>query len=390
MVELNTLEQKILKLKLQKEKDKNNLIIINENIKVPLDKLIPHKIKVFNARLFNRSIDQEERELLLKFFAKGIERGISLNLLIKVKSEEYTLSGKIEYLKLMNNLLKKVNDDGENITKSMYELNIINDYEFSILDSSPRMDDALEYILGSNSNNRQMNKIILSLFLPPLLGSLILIIGQPYLYELGHSIVDPINNLAKESNIQIPVYLNDKITFIKMFIIFLLTTIGFLSFMKIIKRYYIKQYFQLFPFTEKETTLEIMTNIYNLHKTGFSIGQSIDMLSKQNTKSFNNKIFSEMNDVLKTGNMNLHLILNKYGFDPFTVGLFKIAETTSDFKEMLEDIITYNNERYNIMLKRLKTFVPLIGQLLMTAVILKPILDLIMLSTVGIMNGFKI
>lgn len=347
------------------------------------------KLKKESILMFDRIkryfiISSKDRKFIFIFLSKGLKNGTPIKILLKElvvftkEDKQYQLS------KILEKILNDIEEKGIDFSSSLRDNGIITSAEYDILRYSTEYYTGLEFLIESNTHGKNLKYAILLLFLPSIVVSTLYFVFQPQLLDFVYQLLIPVNSVSS-TEIPIPAYLKDRKIFgIIMFLTYFFC--GFVFYLQwILKRKNPKLFFNLFPLVEKEFIINTMTPLLNLINIGMSPGKAISTLMNNNDPLVL-RIYGEMNELMKLGNKEIHKIFRKYKMDKATTTYMKIGENTSSFPEALKSIIEYNKEQYNKTIKRLLFILPLSGELIMVGILLFPLINIIMLTTVGVMQ----
>jgi len=154
-----------------------------------------------------------------------------------------------------------------------------------------------------------------------------------------------------------------------------------------VKRFKPTKFFKFFRLAEKEFIVNTFSALINLRKSGKSYIQSYKILSETTKDILTRTFYLKIYEASKEGNnASLYLIGKEYNMNKFNLSYLKIGTVNNDLDTTIETIYDYNLEIYQKQIKRLVKFLPLIGEIIMTIILLKPLIDIIMVTTVGAMD----
>jgi hypothetical protein len=283
-------------------------------------------------------------------------------------------------------VLKMDHFEGITFDVSLRNNNWINEYEFNVLRFSKTEYDGLEYIIEQQKNINNIGYAIMMLFLPAMFVSTAYFIFQPDMAAFTNQLLEPINNLSKKP-IEIPAYMKDRTMFGLIAFSIYATFFGIVYMLIRLKNENPKMYFKVFPLVEKEFILNTVTPLYNFLIKGISFGEAVPLIySDKKGSMLTKRIYSDMDDMLKRGDKRVYKVFQKYGIDKRTVAFLKIGAENDALVSSLKNIIDYNQTSYDKTVKRLVFTLPLIGQIIMVFILLIPLIDIILLTTVGVMS----
>jgi len=333
------------------------------------------------------TIIRQNKQLILSYLANGLKRGN--NLLTLINKYKETLNDNKEE-KVIKNILNKINDiidsQGTNTPDILYKVGLLTEKEYIIVSNYNELHLGLEVVLKMNKQKNNFNMAILLFLFPPFLVTIGLFIFQPELKSFAYSVLQPINEQST-TMIRIPSYLETRTAFGLSILGFILFYSFIIYSIEFIKKYYPEKYFLFFKLSEKEFIVNTFSALLNLRKSGKSYTQSYKILKDTTKDTIVKKYYSEVYELTKQGKIQaIYEISKKFNMSNFNLSYFKIGVLNNDLDNTIDTILEYNEEKYNKQVARLVKFLPLIGEIIMTLIIVKPLIDIIMVTTVGAMN----
>jgi len=342
----------------------------------------------FIKNFSERTVLKQNKNLILTYFSSGLKRGNSLLMLI-LKYKE-TLDPNLKDEKLIISILDKIkniiDEKGSNTSAILYEVGLLNEKEYLIVSNYNELYIGLELVLKMGKQKNNFNLAILLLFFPPLVVLVALFIFQPELKDFAYNAIEPINAQSK-TRILIPAYLEDRWFFGIFISIYLSVYFSIMYSIELIKEKKPELYFKLFRLAEKEFIVNTFSSIINLRKSGKSFSQSYNILSTTSKDTFIKKFYTEVYNETVNGNINgIYKISNQFNMEKFNLSYFKIGVLNNDLDNTIDTILEYNTEKYDKQIALLVKYLPLVGEVVMTIILLKPLIDIIMVTTVDVMN----
>lgn len=358
----------------------------NEKFKIFYNELKNEKYNIF-VYLAKKNVIRQHKPLLLNYISNGLKQGN--NFLTLIEQYKSTLSNTQEekiIISLLDNIINNIGINTTNTSQVLKEVGLLNDKEFIIVSNYTNLYTGLDLILNLNKQKNNFNLAILLLFFPPFIVTILLFIFQPEIRDFAYNALSSINEYST-TKITIPVYLEDRYFFgyTILFIIFLYSSI--LYFINYIKEKHTYTFFRFFRLSEKEFIINTFSSIRSLRESGKSFTQSYKILSSTSKDIIIKKFYNEVYEQSQQGNKKaLYDISKKFNLDKFNLSYFKIGILNNDLESSINTILEYNEIRYEKQIKFLIKVLPMIGEIIMTIIIVKPLIDIIMVTTVGAMK----
>jgi type II secretory pathway component PulF len=339
------------------------------------------KIKLaINKKLFF----SRDRYYLFSYLSQGLKNGGTTKELLQSISFEYRRNNK-EYLsELIEDTLYNMEQNGLTDAEAMKESGLITYMELQAIETISKSEPykAMQFINEKTKNNNNMKWAIGMLFFPPLLVITGYLIFQPELRQLTLTLLEPVNQISTKK-IPIPEYFNSRTFFEITFLIAVSIMSGLYFIVEYLKKNNIKLLFKLFKIKEREFVVNNFEVFLSLLKSGLSPMKSIELLSENNSDIVSKKIFTDIKESIAEGEKSIYEVLSDYQLDSATISYIRSGEMNNYLIESVTMALDYNNERYEKLIKILSKILPLIGEILMTIILLKPLLDIITVTTVG-------
>jgi len=332
---------------------------------------------------------KKEREFLFTYLSQGLRNGASSKELLDSILIEYYRNKKYRMIKYLEDVIENMEDFGYSDIESMYRSGLISEIELHSIENIAKeeLHKAMDFINTKTRNENSLKWAVGMLFFPSLLVILGYIIYQPELKALTEQLLSPVNNVSTEA-IKIPEYFHSRTVFIQIFVGIIFVMASFFLVIEYLKKYNIKLLFKIFRITEREFVINNFESFLSLLKSGQNRMRAVELLSVK-TDKVSGTIFTDMKTSLREGDVPISEIFLKYGMDPATISYMHSGERNNFLEESIEMILSYNIEKYDKLVKRLTKVLPLIGEIVMTLIILIPLIDIINVTTVGAMN-FKV
>jgi hypothetical protein len=336
----------------------------------------------------DKTILKQNKNLILSYFSNGLRRGHNLlTLLLKYKEtldpkqrdETYIIS-------ILDKIKNIIDEKGTNTPSILHEVGLLTEKEYLIISNYNELYIGLDLVLKMNKQKNNFNLAILLLFFPPFIVLVGLFLFQPELRDFAYETIEPINAQSK-TRITIPPYLEDRWFFGIFIIIYLSVYLSIMQGIEYIKQKYPHLYFKLFRLAEKEFIVNTFSSIMNLRKSGKSFSQSYLMLSTTTKDTFIKKYYTDVYNETVGGNIHgIYKISKEFNMENFNLSYFKVGVLNNDLDNTIETILEYNTEKYDKQVALLVKILPLVGEVIMTIILLKPLIDIIMVTTVDVMN----
>lgn len=348
-------------------------------------KTIIQKLNLMLRKLFFKFTYKKEREYLFIYLSQGIKNGLTTISLLESILESYKKKNDQFYYTKIKEIISYMQNDGLAEAEAFYKANMIDKMESKILESADSLDHGFEDINTQTKNKNNFNTAIIFLFFPALLVSFGYIIFQPELKFWALKLVEPVSQYST-SQIPIPEYFEDRTAFIIVFLSIVGIMLSTFMILNLLKKYYTKYYFYFIVFAQREFIINTFNIIYRLKKIGFSLIEAIDYIIEETKDKTYRKIYIEFKEHLMSGENNIHVILEKYYIDDATISYLRSGEMNNSMDAGIKMLLDYNEYKYNKTLNQMIKYLPFVGEIIMTLILLKPLLDLILLSTIGVMD----
>lgn len=346
------------------------ILEINNNINMYLYK----KVKLNRRRIF-----------LFNYLEQGLKNGSSFKgLLDSIAISLYKTD--IYMYNIILDVLDSMEKMGHTDTESLYKAGLINKTELNaisgISESEPYK--AYEFIINKNKNESNLKWGVGMLVAPVLIVLIGFIIFQPELKSFTKELLEPINNISTKE-IEIPAYFESRDVFVY-WLAFTCFIIGsFALLINLLKKYKINYLFKFFKIYEREFILNNISIFLSLIKSGYSPIKAINILADEEGEIVTRVIFKDIKYNQENGLLSINEVLSKYNIDEATVAYIRSGEDNNDLEKALSIVLDYNKLKYENLTKILVKVLPLIGEIIMTIALLKPLIDIINVTTIGTM-----
>ena len=339
--------------------------------------------KILYKKFYLKFLFQKERYHLFTYLAQGLKNGGTIRELLESISYEYKKSKKYFLSEIIDNVLDLMEQEGMSDSNAMYEAGLISYLELQSIETISKAEPyrAMQFINEKTKNNDNLKWAIGMLIFPPLLIIVGYFIFQPELKEMTLGMLEPINSMSSKQ-IAVPDYLESRTFFGTLLIMSIAFISGIFYFINYLKTSNQKLLFKLFRIKEREFVLNTFEVLLGLLRSGQSQMRAVELLS-ENSDVVSNKIFADIAIAIREGDKTMYEVFSEYGMDSATISYIRSGEMNNYLIESIEMALEYNKERYDKLSKLLQKIMPLSGEIIMTIILLKPLLDIITITTVG-------
>lgn len=344
------------------------------------------EIYSFKKQIYMKTKFKKDRYHLFSYISHGLRNGATIVELLDSIEQDFRKNGQIILADLIEKTVYRMEEYGEEDATAMFNVGMINEIELKSIQAISQAEPyrAMEFINSQKKNENNFKWALGMLFFPGLLVTFGYIIFQPELKELTHTLLEPINQLSKKE-IEIPAYFESRWLFIKVFMGMIITMFSLFSIVEYLKVNNPKLLFKIFRIQEAEFVVNNFQILLSLLKAGHSKMRAVEIIAESGD-IVTRKIFTEIKNEIKDGENNIYDIISKYGINSGTVSYMRSGERNNTLIESVESIVLYNTERYEKIVKFSTKVFPLVGEIIMTMILLKPIIDIITVTTVGTLS----
>ena len=119
--------------------------------------------------------------------------------------------------------------------------------------------------------------------------------------------------------------------------------------------------------------------------SGLSLIDAIHVINVNTKDILTKRILSEVERSMEKGE-DFSIALEKYVTDYATIAYVKSGEKTNQIENSLGMIIAHNEHLHEKSIARMVVWLPLVGEIIMTIVLLWPLIDILKVTTIGAMN----
>lgn len=375
---------------------KNNFITFCKNVKITAVLYYKNvnkpgtkqydEIYSFKKQIYMKTKFKKDRYHLFSYISHGLRNGATIVELLDSIERDFRAGGQIILADLIDKTIYRMEEHGEEDAIAMFNVGMINEIELKSVQAISQAEPyrAMEFINSQKKNENNFKWALGMLFFPGLLVTLGYIIFQPELKELTHSLLEPINQISKK-DIEIPAYFESRWLFIKVFMGMIATMFSLFSIVEYLKVNNPRLLFKIFRIQEAEFVVNNFQILLSLLKAGHSKMRAVEIIAESGD-IVTKKIFTEIKNEIRDGEKDIYDIISKYGINSGTVSYMRSGERNNTLIESVESIVLYNTERYEKIVKFSTKVFPLVGEIIMTLILLKPIIDIITVTTVGTLS----
>lgn len=353
-------------------------------------------------KIFKNFMLHSYRTHLFTYLSQGLRNGgVTKRLLESMLSEYKEMSvnkrfGRTitlgEYCNLqMHNIvlesIRNISINGDSDAEAMYKAGLINSKEFTAVQniSAAEPYKAIEFINDRARDQNNLKFALLMLFFPSIIVLTGYFIFQPELKAMTLSMLEPVNSVSTKQ-IPVPGYIENRYTFGFFLGLAILSMVTFFSFINYLKKNNPKLLFKLFRMTEREFIINNFELMVGLMKSGQSPIQAISAIRNGADDEATKRIFSEIEYGFLNGEQKMFEVFKKYEMDISTVSYIRGGEAQNYLEPAVIMALEYNKVVYAKTTARLTKILPLIGEIIMSIILLKPLLDVLMVTTSGSLN----
>jgi type II secretory pathway component PulF len=342
-------------------------------------------------------IDLAEKFNLVKFPAA--EKFYLLNYIKAISSsgqdEKKAIESKIkEYEKRKKyiplHMLKKVKietEKGKKFAEALFTCNVITPREYHILKNSKgSIASGIEKILEINKKSSKSVAGFMLMLIPPAIMLLALLFSHGKVKGILENMLEPIKSSGATPP-PIKEYLLVNTDYIIANAIFFSLVIFVFGGLAFIKKYRPKKYLTIFPIIEEEYVIDILKSIKTISAGGgINISNTAKALATGETNNIKRMIFEEIVERTAKGKEKISEIFEEFGANYNTVSSLKIGEDANNINIGLDIAIEDLESRYNRDISLFLKAGMWIGQLSMIGIAGKPMIDIMLLLSVGQLN----
>jgi len=364
---------------------KKKVLTINkkkENITITKLPYNPFFEKISQYYLKFNKKDKAFTLILLKYTEKS---GASLRkgIINKIKETRNKKNFIMEYLLLK--VLYYLDVKGLKIVDALYEATFINQKEKSILQKSRSFAEGIDQIANLSKRTSKLFVYNTMLLAPAYIMLVVLLCTHGTIKDVLEGMVRPIKD-AGGTPPPLPHYMVDPSLYITYNIMFFTLLAIILLFYYYTKFYNLPLYFKTFVFNEQEKTLEVLESMSSLLNSGINLTDSVKILLDDEEDVVKKTLYEEIYINFIKGKIELSQIFEYYNVNYSTIGLISMGEETNNILETLNNAKSALSETYDLNMKIYSKISFYGGQLLMGMVFLKPLIDILLYTSIQQLN----
>lgn len=291
------------------------------------------------------------------------------------------------YLAYILEKIKIETDNGKKLIEALYKSKIINAGEYYILKNTKgNISIGIDKIIDSHNKSNKAKIGFILMLLPPAIILLSLLFSHDIVKEVLNNMMAPIVAAGAKPP-EMPNYLINNKNYIIFNVAFFGLIIGIFTTIKIVKKYYPKKYLSIFPIIQEEYMLDLLKSIQNVSKGGgMNISNTAKALSLGQDDNVKKLILDEIVDKTANGHVFISPILDEYSVNYSICSNIAIGEDSADINRGLLIAITELETEYERDIKIFLSASMWIGQLSMIGIAMKPMIDIMLLVSVGPLN----
>lgn len=309
---------------------------------------------------------------------------------VQNKIYEYEKTGK-SYLLYKMKLVKAEIDKGRRFSQALFNAGLINEREFHILTTSKGgMAAGIEKIIESSKRTGK-SKIALTLLLTPpsIMIVMLLIFHQSVKDVLVGSTSQIVSAGGKPP--PLPAYLDSPNTYIAANVIYWSIIVGIGLFIYFVKKntpsMYLKTVGKVIPVIEEEYTLDILKSLQNVMSGGgINLSNAAKALANGESDNVRKKIFDTIVARTSIGKEKISDVFEEFGINYNTISALKIGEESTNIQIGIDIALEDIEKRYTRDIKIFTQIGLWGGQLSMLGIAGKPMIDIMLLMSVGQLN----
>lgn len=302
------------------------------------------------------------------------------------KIEEYKKAKKYNLAYILQKV-KNETDNGKRLVDALYVAKLINPGEYYVLTNvKGGIAEGIDKIIENNEKSSKSTIGFILALLPPALILIALLASHGTVKEVLDNMMQPIV-AAGATPPPMPDYLIDNTNYIIFNVAFFSIVIGGFIFIKVVKNFYPTKYLSIFPIIQEEYILDLLKSIKNVSNGGgLNISNTAKALSMGQTNNIKKMILDDIVVATSNGKIEISKVLEKYSVNYSICSNIEIGEESGNINNGLDIAISELELEYardiNIFLKASMW----IGQLSMIGIAMKPMIDIMLLVSVGPLN----
>jgi len=320
-------------------------------------------------------------------FVKAIDKyGKDPSVAVSSKMEEYQERKKKKFLKTMENIQLSLSG-GTRFVEALYENGIVSLQEYYILiNSKDGLATGIDKIIVAGKKTGKIQLGLILLITPIVVLATALLVFHGAVKDIVVGVTAPIVE-AGATPPPIPEYLINPKMYILLNITMWIVIIGSFIFFKLLKKSRPDLYLTTLPIVEEEFSIDILSSLKTLMSGGgMNLSLAAQALYYGSTDSIKKQLYKDIVDKTKDGSTELSKVMAKYGIRYSTLASLRLGEKSNDIVEGIDMAVEYLEEKYNRDIAMFLKIAFWGGQFGMMGIAMKPMVDILMLMSVGQMN----
>lgn len=329
---------------------------------------------------------QKEKFYLLNYIRAISKSGQDEKKAVANKLYEYKQRKKF----ILEHILKKVKvevDKGKSFADALKTSGIINDREFHILRTAKgSLANGIDKIIETNQKSSKSMAGFLLLFIPPSIMLLTLLFTHDMVKDVLNAMMNPI---VSSGGTPPPMadYLVSNTMYIFFNSVYFSILIGGIVGMQIVKNYYPKKYLKIIPIIEEEYVMDILKSLKAITTGGgINMANAAKALSTGESNNVKYLLLQKIVERTSLGKEKISEVFEEFGANYNTISALKLGEDSNNINLGLDIAIEDIETRYKRDIKFFITSCMWGGQLGMIGIAGKPMIDIMLLMSVGQLN----
>lgn len=345
--------------------------------------------------IFNRfrkliKFPKSEKFYLLNYIKAISKSGKDEKISIKNKIYEYKMRGKYILAFILEEVKNEI-DSGKRFAVALRNAGVINEREFHILiNSKGGLAAGIEKIIETSQKSHKSLVAFMLLIIPPSIMLLALLFSHGMVKDILDNMLEPIRS-AGGTPPPIKDYLLDPTTYIVVNIVYFsvltMVIIGYF----VLKKFFPKKFFKYVPpIIEEEYTLDILKSLKTVMSGGgINISNAAKALANGEPDNIKKLFFETIVDRTTIGKKELSTVFEEFNMNYNTISSLKIGEDSNNIEIGMDIAIEELEQRYERDISLFLKIGMWGGQFAMIGIAGKPMIDIMLLMSVGQLN-FKV
>jgi type II secretory pathway component PulF len=335
--------------------------------------------------MFERGIGTKDKILLIEYFQSVLSNGFPLGKAIDGMVKRFkSKTGKNHVVKILQKIVDSI-EQGSKFSDALENSGFLDKNESMILKKSKTLVDGLEKIKNQKGSSAKITAAILFLLVPPLIAITVLFATQPMVAGILNDMMAPLAAAGAKPP-ELPPYLASRKIYGMWMILVYGVIAGYFGLLFSLKKTSTKLYYQMMPIEEQKYTSDILYSIYSLREIGISLSESVSILYESEPDVLKKRVYGDMKTELEKGGTNISNVMRKHGTNETTVFLLELGEDSKNTKKAFFGAYDEVSKRFKRNVSILFDTSKFMGQVAMMGIVIKPITDILLLTSVEQMN----